>query len=368
MRKPWIDALRSGAVLLVVLYHVCYIYNGVGVLGGFSGARSLTAGNVLLYAVYPWFMVLLFAVAGVCAHYSLETRTPHSFLRSRSRTLLVPSTIGVAVFQWTAGLLNLHIAKSLSQMPALMVYPIAVLCGVGPLWFSQMLFLYCCLLAFALRIAPKQTEKLWSLCGRLKGAALLALFVPLWCAAQVLNAPVIVVYRFGIYGMAFLLGYFVLSHEETQKLLEALHLPLLVAAVCGGIAYTVHYYGQDYTSQACLQSMWTNLYAWCAVLALFGCTQHWCKTQFWPVYAALFAASGRWVHIHRALCHTRRRKLRFDACRRPLRRVDFGTLHTQGSIFELGGVGRKSALTLRRLYAILYLTFSLIVNRLCKAR
>ena len=40
---------------------------------------------------------------------------------------------------------------------------------------------------------------------------LFLLVIPVWGAAQILNTPVICVYRFGIYGICFLLGYYVFS-------------------------------------------------------------------------------------------------------------------------------------------------------------
>ena len=43
---------------------------------------------------------------------------------------------------------------------------------------------------------------------------LFLLVIPVWGAAQILNTPVICVYRFGIYGICFLLGYYVFSHEK----------------------------------------------------------------------------------------------------------------------------------------------------------
>ena len=40
MRKAWLDNLRWSVVLLVLVYHVCYLFNGVGILGSIPGARA----------------------------------------------------------------------------------------------------------------------------------------------------------------------------------------------------------------------------------------------------------------------------------------------------------------------------------------
>ena len=80
-RKAYLDNIRWITVLLVVIYHVGYLFNGVGVLGGIPDAKNIPAWDGYLYVVYPWFMVLLFLVSGMCARYALELRTIRHFLR-----------------------------------------------------------------------------------------------------------------------------------------------------------------------------------------------------------------------------------------------------------------------------------------------
>ena len=98
MRKTYIDNIRWITVVLVVIYHVIYIFNGVtkyGVIGPFSEKQPQ---DVYQYIVYPWFMLLLFVVSGIAARFELARRTTKEFIRIRTRKLLVPSTIGLLVF------------------------------------------------------------------------------------------------------------------------------------------------------------------------------------------------------------------------------------------------------------------------------
>ena len=98
MRKTYIDNIRWITVVLVVLYHVIYMFNGVqtaGVLGPFTDVQYQ---DVYQYMVYPWFMLLLFVVSGMSARYCLENHTHKEFLKSRTVKLLVPSTLGLFVF------------------------------------------------------------------------------------------------------------------------------------------------------------------------------------------------------------------------------------------------------------------------------
>ena len=74
-RKHWIDNLRWIKVLLVLLYHVIYFYNNKGVFGGIGGfGDGPQYQDVVMYILYPWFMPLLFILAGISARYALEKR------------------------------------------------------------------------------------------------------------------------------------------------------------------------------------------------------------------------------------------------------------------------------------------------------
>lgn len=41
MRKTYIDNIRASVVLIVLIYHVCYMFNGVGVPGGIPNAENI---------------------------------------------------------------------------------------------------------------------------------------------------------------------------------------------------------------------------------------------------------------------------------------------------------------------------------------
>ena len=154
-------------------------------------------------------------------------------------------------------------------MPKPLLYPIAVLSGIGPLWFIQLLFVYSLLLVLLRKIDRK--DRVWQLGERANGIVICLLFPVIWGAAQILNAPVITTYRFGIYFAAYLLGYYVFSHESVQHNVGKMAVPMGILWVIGAAAYTAHYYGSNYTSDECLKSLWTNLYLWVAVLAALGC-------------------------------------------------------------------------------------------------
>lgn len=269
MRKIYLDNIRWTTVLLVLVYHVCYMFNGVGVLGGIPGAANLPACDVFACIVYPWFMALLFVVSGMSARYSLQKRTEKQFLKERAVKLLIPSTLGLFVIHWITGYLNIKMGGGLAYIPAALVYPISVVSGIGPLWFIQTLFLFSCVLVLLRKIDKK--DRVWTWCGKANLPVILLLFTVIWGGAQILNVPVLTTYRFGIYFAAFLIGYYVFSHDEAQEKIESICVPMLCLAAIGAVFYAVYYFRRDYTSPACLQSVITNLYLWVVVLAVLGC-------------------------------------------------------------------------------------------------
>lgn len=266
-RKPFLDNLRFVTVLLVVCYHAFYLFNSVGVLGGLSGWKDVQYQDAVLYAVYPWFMVLLFLISGICARYALRQRTNREFQQERTVKLLVPSTLGLLCFHWLTGFWNLKIAgawESIGQLPFPVRYVICAVSGIGPLWFAQMLWMFSVLTP----LFPQLKANNWNLWK------LLGLVLPIWLSAQLGNVPVITVYRFGIYFCAYYLGYAVFYEETVQTLLEQYRLPLGIAAILFGAGYIFYYFGTDYTAPQCLQSLWTAIYLWTAILAILGNGKH----------------------------------------------------------------------------------------------
>ena len=115
-RKHWIDNLRWVTVLLVLFYHVFYFYNNKGVFGGIGGFGEYPEckqyQDIVMYVLYPWFMPLLFLLAGVSARYALQKQSAKEWFKARTRKLLVPGTIGLFVFHWMVGYFNTVVASS----------------------------------------------------------------------------------------------------------------------------------------------------------------------------------------------------------------------------------------------------------------
>lgn len=275
-RKYYIDNIRWITVLAVILYHVIYSFNTVGVIKniGIDGIPQLDA---VLTFIYPWFMCLLFVVGGMSARYSLEKRSGKEFAKERVTRLLVPSIVGIFLFGWISGWVTNQYADMFmgngELIPGPVKYIIYCFAGIGPLWFAHELFLASMVLLLLRAIDKK--DRLWKLGGKAKLWFLLLLVLAVWGSSWLLNTPLIEVYRNGIYIFMFLLGYYVFSHEGVTDQLVRFKLPLMLVACVAGVFYTIVHYGENYASQECLHEFFTNAYAWVMILAILGCFKAW---------------------------------------------------------------------------------------------
>ena len=300
MRKHWIDNLRWVTVLLVLLYHVIYFYNNKGVFGGVGGfGDGPQYQDVLMYILYPWFMPLLFLLAGVSAKYSLGKQSDKAWFRSRTRKLLVPATIGLLVFQWMTGYFNTAVAARTGEfdgMPAVARYLMMAVSGTGPLWFIQDLWLFSLLLVLIrsirkIRVRPSPAQAVQAKsCGLFASrewvgiASIVLLGVLFWLGEQTLifnpRAESLDglwnLYKPTFYLIPFLLGYFLFSRDGVQALLGRYWIPMMACAVASGVVLIVTTFGQDNTSPQYLASPLNCLYGWLMCLAMMG----WFKAMF----------------------------------------------------------------------------------------
>lgn len=312
MRKTYIDNIRWITVVLVVIYHVIYMFNGVtqfAVIGPFSDNQPQ---DIYMYIVYPWFMLLLFTVSGMSARFYLQDHTDREFIAARTRKLLVPSTIGVLVFGWVLGYYNTVIGGGFSDIaksPAPVRWLILSLSGIGVLWYIQLLWVYC-LLLFLIRKIEK--DRFYRVCGRTNVPILIALTLLIYGSAQILNTPMIIVYRFGIYGAGFFIGYFVLSHDEVMERAEKCWIVLTLAALVSCVAFVVMFWGKaPYTEHVVLDTLMCNVFAWLGCLGILAFMKKWggftnpfskwmCRMS-WGLYVfhyLFIAMTGWYLHLY----------------------------------------------------------------------
>lgn len=296
-RKHFLDNIRWVTVLLVLLYHVVYFYNNKGVFGGIGGWADdpkAQPQDVVMYLLYPWFMMLLFLVAGISSRYALGKSTSGQWFKKRTRQLLVPSTIGLFVFHWMLGYFNTQVAgvDVLAHVPQPVKFFLWGVSGIGPLWFIQELWVFSLLLIIIIAI---ERDRLYNAVGRLLqrtggwskvcrfALLLVGGFLLIWAGAQgsIPNPDpnsaqgLWNLYRPAAYLVPFLMGYYLFARDSVQRFLSHYASWLLAMAVVAGVALTCATWGENNTAPLYLMHWSTNLFAWLAILAMLACFKAW---------------------------------------------------------------------------------------------
>lgn len=293
MRKNWLDNLRWVTVLLVLFYHVIYFYNNKGVFGGIGGFGPWPEWHqyqdVVMYILYPWFMPLLFILAGISARYALEKDSGKEWFGARTRKLLVPSTIGLFVFHWMVGYFNTAVAANgaLDGVTGFARLALLAISGTGPLWFIQDLWLFS--LALLIIRPLDRKNRFYDWCGKVFGGKagivwIILLGILFWAGEQlIIKNPrpesadgLYNLYKPLFYFIPFLMGYFIFANDSVHETLGRAWAPLLGCAVAAGGVLIGTTFGQDNTSPAYLGSPLNCLYGWMACLAMMA----WFKARF----------------------------------------------------------------------------------------
>lgn len=304
MRKHWIDNLRWVTVLLVLLYHVVYFYNNKGVIGGIGGfGDGPQYQDAIMYILYPWFMPLLFILAGISARYALDKHPAKEWFKERTRKLLVPSTIGLFVFGFILGWFNSKLAPTdvLAGVPGPIKYLIWAISGTGPLWFIQDLWVLSLLILLGRKIDSE--KRFYNLCGKIGIVPVILLGVFFWLGHKTLVMDpnpasadgLLNLYKPIFYAIPLLMGYFIFAHDSVQDMLGRLWQPLMLCASAAGILLTVTTFGQDNSVPQYLTTPLNNIYAWLMCLAMMG----WFKARFDRTgkFAAYMTRSSYGIYI-----------------------------------------------------------------------
>ena len=94
MRKYFIDNIRWLCILMLFPYHIFRIYNSF--MEGFyvEGPDVITTTGFIV-ATTPWFMPLLFVIAGLSSAYALKKKTSIEYAKERVYKLLIPFVAGI---------------------------------------------------------------------------------------------------------------------------------------------------------------------------------------------------------------------------------------------------------------------------------
>jgi glucans biosynthesis protein C len=273
MRKNYIDNLRWLCILLLFPYHTAMIYNDWGENFYIRG-HAVKIFSAFIIVTWPWFMPLLFVLAGMSTYYALQKRTIKKYIEERYYKLLVPLFFGILLLvpiqTFFAERFHNGYTGNYFQQYALFFTKSTDLTGytggftVGHLWFILYLFI---ISLFALPILywyEKSSKKLNDIHFTI--IKLLPLFIVPFVMSALLN---IGGKSLGKYFALFLLGYLIFSQDQVMERLENRRWLLFVATVLLLIAKLIIFYGFGYTSGFFVDG-YDNLYMWVGILMFLG--------------------------------------------------------------------------------------------------
>ena len=97
-RKYFIDNLRILSILMLFPFHASMCFLSGGYYSFYVYGGEIPPLRYIDLAVYPWWMSLMFALAGASAFYALKKRTAAEYAKERVHRLLVPLVSGLIVW------------------------------------------------------------------------------------------------------------------------------------------------------------------------------------------------------------------------------------------------------------------------------
>lgn len=267
IRKHYIDNLRNLTILLLFPIHTFMIWNNFGSrFYIWQGENRIL--STLIVLVNPWFMPILFVLAGMSARYSLKNRTNKEFMIQRVNKLFIPFISGMIFlvpFQtlyarkffdnYEGSLLN-HWKYFFTHFTDFSGYDGAF--TPGHLWFILFLFLISFVSLILFHFIPY--EKLAVSVEKIPAFGVLLLFIPIWLVYYIGN--------FGGFSIGkdlalYLAGYYVLSNDLIIDRLEKNIKWLSALCVIGTIVSVTVYYRFSYYGD-----LWVNFIGWISILVL----------------------------------------------------------------------------------------------------
>ena len=95
-RVYYIDNLRWMTVSLLILYHAAMAYNTWGEANYIFLGEVKPISSVVVF-ISPWFMPLMFLLAGISSKFSLKKRGYKTFICERLKRLGIPFVLGIVV-------------------------------------------------------------------------------------------------------------------------------------------------------------------------------------------------------------------------------------------------------------------------------
>jgi len=271
-RKHYIDNLRWMILLILIPYHTAMAWNTWGEPNYifFEGNR-LISSIVVFFS--PYFMPLLFVLAGISAHLALQKRTLREYLIERVKRLLIPFLFGtialMPAMSYIGDRLNYSYDKGFLQHYMIFFTKYTDLTGadggfsVGQFWFLLYLFIISIINILIFTLFPKAmtfTQK----AVPLRVVLLLGLPLPIISGWLSMGGKSIIEYMY-----LFLIGYYIFSDDNTINNTEKNSLLLLGFGITASVlnAYLFLWKDKEYVL---LNTLSKYVSEWIMIIAFIG--------------------------------------------------------------------------------------------------
>ena len=276
-RKYYLDNLRWLAILLLFPFHAAQIWNE-GENGGFYiWSQKNTVLFLFATAVYPWYMTLLFVIAGISCKYSLEKRSIRQFLTERTKKILVPFLFGlftlVPVMTYIAEIFFNGYTGSYARQWVMFFTKETDLIGYrggftpAHLWF----LLYLLIISFwALFLILQQKKHFPNFkADGLSYFSIVFMALPEWACLSILN---ISGKSIGQFMALFLYGYYIFTEESNLNKIKRLRFISLALCILSGSLYIYLYCIKRFENLWWIDLLYI-FYGWMGILTLLGIGQ-----------------------------------------------------------------------------------------------
>jgi len=251
--------------------------------GFYVEGQDVIATTGFIVAVSPWFMPLLFVIAGISSTYALNKRTNRAYIKERIYKLFIPLIAGIllAVPAQTFFAERFHNGFTggyLYQYILFFTGPTDLTGyrgGFTPahLWFILYLFVIS-IIALPIMSMYKNVKR------KLAPEKISLWLLPLLGIIPLLMNPILNFggMSVGMYFAYFMLGYWVLSSDALIQKLDRLRFPLLLVSVAFmtihvGVVWLLQLYGVVELPQIAMQ-IFMAIYGWLAILTILGLGNH----------------------------------------------------------------------------------------------
>ena len=273
MRKHFIDNIRCLIILLLIPYHAAQAFNTWGELNYFLFYPDKAISSFIVFCS-PFYMPVMFLLAGMSTRYALKKRTYGQFMIERVKRLIIPFVFGTLFFcpvmayigdktncGYEGGFFG-HYRIFFTKWTDLSGFDGGF--GVGQFWFLYFLFVISVvgigIIALSKRIFKKEPS------GNLPFWALCLFVIPLPFLYDLL---VVGGKSFAEYLYVFLIGYFIFTNDEVLERIEKYRYVSLAVGLVSGIAdvYMFIWSGKDFGVVNTIAKAFTE---WFMILALIG--------------------------------------------------------------------------------------------------